>query len=101
MPTAQLLAAIAGVGWLNQMRWRRALPTPIAQFHIRDRRTATLICRLIPGRCPFERSLQWRNYRWQIPALCQLNPFYEQCLQLRCKALLYLAQTAVPPSMPE
>ncbi len=68
----------------------QAIRQRLNQLEVSNLQTAELICRIIPGRCPFERTLQFGRYYLQIPALCKLNPFYEQCLLLRCKALIYL-----------
>jgi len=80
-------------------------PTPNIQFtpllpvrrwidgiEIRDSKTARLICRLIPASCPFERTIKLFNRTLlHIPPLCKLNPFYEQFVNLRFRALCYLA----------
>jgi hypothetical protein len=55
-------------------------------------KTARLICRLIPARCPFERRItMFGRTILYIPPLCKLNPFYEECVGLRFRALCYLA----------
>ena len=53
---------------------------------------ARLLCRIIPSHCPFERKIQLFNRTIiAIPALCKLNPFYNQLVALRFKSLVYLA----------
>jgi hypothetical protein len=53
---------------------------------------AHLLCKLIPARCPFEREVKlFDRTILHIPPLCKLNPFYDQLVELRFKALLYLA----------
>jgi len=53
---------------------------------------AHLLCRIIPSHCPFERKIQLFNRTIiAIPALCKLNPFYNQLVALRFKSLVYLA----------
>jgi hypothetical protein len=53
---------------------------------------AHLVCKLIPARCPFEREIKlFDRTIVHIPPLCKLNPFYDQLVELRFKALLYLA----------
>ena len=52
---------------------------------------AHLICRVIPTQCPFERDISLFGYTFHIPPLCKLNPFYEELIGLRFRALCYLA----------
>ncbi|MGI0484799.1 Mo-dependent nitrogenase C-terminal domain-containing protein [Pantanalinema rosaneae CENA516] len=65
--------------WLNQME-------------IHDRAVAHAICRFIPMQCPFEREIRvFGHTLLYIPPLCKLNPFYEEVVSLRFRALCYLA----------
>jgi hypothetical protein len=69
---------------------------PIRQWlesiKIEDYQLARLLCTIIPASCPFEREIKLRNRTIvYIPPLCKLNPFYEQLVELRFKALTYLA----------
>jgi hypothetical protein len=62
------------------------------QIHFTDPRTARLICRFIPANCPFERDVVFRGHKIaHIPALCKLNPLYDQLVELRFQALVFLA----------
>lgn len=62
------------------------------QINLNDPQTARLICRLIPNNCPFERDVFLLGRKiGHIPALCKLNPLYEQFIELRFKALTFLA----------
>lgn len=74
---------------------RPDLWAPLRQWlngiQIRDRRTARLLCRLIPCTCPFERSFTLGNRTYHIPALCKLNPLYNEVVFLRLRALSYLS----------
>jgi Mo-dependent nitrogenase C-terminus len=54
-------------------------------------KTARLICNLIPANCPFERDVVVFGRKFHIPAMCKLNPAYEQLVELRFKALCFLA----------
>ena len=65
--------------WLDKMK-------------INDSRVAHFICRMIPPQCPLERDINLfgRNLV-HIPALCKLNPLYEEVVSLRFRALSYLA----------
>jgi len=65
----------------------------IDAVEVRDPRLARFLCRRIPARCPFERDIILFGYRvMHIPALCKLNPFYEQLVRLRLRALSFLAE---------
>lgn len=55
---------------------------------------ARWICRLIPASCPFERDIRLGSRTVHIPALCRINPLYEQLIALRLRAADYLAQSA-------
>jgi Mo-dependent nitrogenase C-terminus len=64
----------------------------INQINLNDPQTARLICRLIPTTCPFERDVFLLGRKvGHIPALCKLNPLYEQFVELRFRALTFLA----------
>lgn len=59
---------------------------------VEDAKTAHLIAKSIPAQCPFERDITLFGHRVaHIPPLCKLNPFYEQFVGLRFRALCYLA----------
>lgn len=59
---------------------------------IPNAKIARLICRLIPNRCPFERDvILFKKKLFRIPPLCQINPFYREFVDLRLRALIYLA----------
>lgn len=59
-------------------------------FEIRTPECAHLICRIIPCQCAFERDITFFGQTYHIPALCKLNPLYEQLIHLRFRALCYL-----------
>lgn len=62
------------------------------QVDVQDMRLARFLCRLIPAQCPFERDVNLFGHKVaHIPALCKLNPVYEQLVGLRFRALSYLA----------
>ena len=65
--------------WLDQIE----IPNPeIAQF----------LSSVIPAQCPFERDIILLGHKvGHIPPLCKLNPFYEQLVGLRFRALCFLA----------
>ncbi|QLE57912.1 Mo-dependent nitrogenase C-terminal domain-containing protein [Nostoc sp. TCL26-01] len=71
---------------------------PIRQWleslKIEDYRFALWVCTIIPASCPFEREIKFGDRTIvYIPPLCKLNPFYEQLVEIRFKALTYLADT--------
>jgi Mo-dependent nitrogenase C-terminus len=51
------------------------------------------LCKLIPAQCPFARDIRvWGDrIQFNIPPLCKLNPFYDELMSLRFRALSYLA----------
>jgi hypothetical protein len=75
--------------WKN---WLTPLRQHLDRLEIRNEAVAHLLCRLIPTQCPFERDLYWFGRKVaHIPPLCKLNPFYEEVVGLRFRALCYLA----------
>jgi Mo-dependent nitrogenase C-terminus len=74
-------------------RFTQKLFNPVfGQIQLNDPQTARLICRLIPANCPFERDVLFRGQKiGHIPALCKLNPLYDQLVELRFRALVFLA----------
>lgn len=66
----------------------------IEEIEVRNPNLARLLCRLIPTRCPFEQTIQLCGYTLlRIPPLCKLNPFYDQLMTLRFRALTFLADS--------
>lgn len=64
----------------------------LENFQITEAKKARLICQLIPSQCPFEREIYLFSRKVAyIPPLCKLNPFYEEFVTLRFRALCYLA----------
>lgn len=68
---------------------------PIRQWldsiEVKDAKFAHLVCKLVPAQCPFERDVKiFGRTLFHIPPMCKLNPFYEQVVGLRFKALCYL-----------
>ncbi|MEM7797522.1 MAG: Mo-dependent nitrogenase C-terminal domain-containing protein [Cyanobacteria bacterium P01_D01_bin.71] len=62
------------------------------QLDVKDPRLARFICKMVPSQCPFERDVTlFKKKIIHIPAMCKLNPLYEQLVGLRFRALSYLA----------
>ncbi|GAP94076.1 Mo-dependent nitrogenase C-terminal domain-containing protein [Leptolyngbya sp. NIES-2104] len=60
-------------------------------IEVTDRKSAHLICKLIPAQCPFEREIKmFGRTIVHIPPMCKLNPLYDQFVGLRFRALCYL-----------
>ncbi|HAC62735.1 MAG TPA: nitrogenase [Cyanothece sp. UBA12306] len=60
---------------------------------IRNEALAHRLCRLIPSQCPFARDINlFGRVILSIPPLCKLNPLYEELMNLRFRALCYLAE---------
>ncbi len=68
------------------------LQVRIDRLEIKNALLAHLICTLVPASCPIERDIKFFGHQIvHIPALCQLNPFYDQLMHLRFRSLSYLA----------
>lgn len=62
------------------------------ELEIHEPKVARFLCKMIPSQCPFERDVTLFGQKIvHIPALCKLNPLYEQLVGLRFRALSYLA----------
>lgn len=62
------------------------------RMEMHDPRVARFLCKMIPPQCPFERDITLFGQKVvHIPPLCKLNPLYEQLVELRFRALSYLA----------
>jgi hypothetical protein len=71
----------------------RPLRQRLEQIDITCPHLAHRLCHLIPAQCPFARTLRWGDrILISIPPLCKLNPFYEELMMLRFRALCYLAE---------
>ncbi|MBN3947524.1 MAG: Mo-dependent nitrogenase C-terminal domain-containing protein [Nostoc sp.] len=60
-------------------------------IQVKNNRIAHLICQIIPCCCPFEQQFKLFGRSIDIPALCKLNPLYDEFVGLRFRALSYLA----------
>lgn len=70
----------------------RPLRQWIDQIQTDNPQLARRICHLVPAQCPFARVIQFRQQvLLRIPPLCKLNPLYEELMNLRFRALCYLA----------
>lgn len=74
---------------------RAGILTPIRHWfdriNVQFPRRAHLICKLIPCSCPFEQKFTVFGYGFHTPPLCELNPFYNEFVALRFRALSYLS----------
>jgi hypothetical protein len=74
------------------VRFLHPIAEKLDSIEIQSAKTAHFFCRLIPSQCPFERDIRcFGRVLLHIPPMCKLNPFYEQLVGLRFKALCYLA----------
>lgn len=70
----------------------QALRQWLDQIEIPNPEFARFIANMIPAQCPFERDvIVFGRKVGHIPPLCKLNPFYEQLVGLRFRALCFLA----------
>jgi tellurite resistance protein len=59
---------------------------------VKDSKIARFLCKIIPAQCPFERDvLLFGRKVLHIPAMCQINPLYDQLVGLRFRSLTFLA----------
>lgn len=66
----------------------------LESIEVHNSKFAHLLCKAIPAQCPFERDIIVFGHKLlHIPPMCKLNPFYEEVVGLRFKALCYLADT--------
>lgn len=71
----------------------RSLRESIDKIEIHDPEIARFLSNVIPAQCPFERDIiLFGRKLGHIPPLCKLNPFYEQLVSLRFRALCFLAE---------
>jgi Mo-dependent nitrogenase C-terminus len=71
---------------------QRVFGPVVSRIEISTPKTARLICELIPSNCPFEKDVFLLGRKlFHIPALCKLNPLYEEFIELRFRALVFLA----------
>ncbi|WP_413163918.1 Mo-dependent nitrogenase C-terminal domain-containing protein [Capilliphycus salinus ALCB114379] len=60
-------------------------------LEIQDQKLALFLYKAIPAQCPFEREFKVAGRTvLRIPPLCKLNPFYDQVVGLRFRAMCYL-----------
>ncbi|MGD1909156.1 MAG: Mo-dependent nitrogenase C-terminal domain-containing protein [Leptolyngbyaceae cyanobacterium] len=77
---------------LQPMRLLQPLRAWLSTRSVEDPKRARRLAQLIPAQCPFARDITlFGHLIAQIPPLCQINPFYEELMALRFRALCYLA----------
>ena len=61
-------------------------------IEVNNPKLAHWVCQLIPAQCPLHRQIKLFGHTLiSIPPLCKLNPFYEEIMTLRFRAISYLA----------
>jgi hypothetical protein len=76
----------------SQRDFLQPLRRRIENIQINNPQLAHRLCKLIPAQCPFERDIKlFGKTLFHIPPLCKLNPFFEEVVSLRFRALCYLA----------
>lgn len=76
---------------LKQLIQKLAEPA-FNRIDIHNPETARFVCKLIPTQCPFERDVKMFGHTlFHIPPMCKLNPVYDQLIELRFRALSFLA----------
>lgn len=65
----------------------------LESWEIKEKEVAQKIVALIPSQCPFAKDIYWCDRKvFTIPPLCKINPFYEDLMMLRFKALCFLSE---------
>ncbi len=64
----------------------------VDSIQVKNDKFAHFLCKLIPCTCPFERDISLVGHTFHVPALCKLNPLYNEVVSLRLRALTYLEQ---------
>ncbi len=62
-------------------------------IEVKNEKLARFLCRFIPSSCPFERDITLFGRTFHIPALCGINPLYQEVLGLRRRAADYLEES--------
>jgi hypothetical protein len=62
----------------------------VDNIEVSNEKFAHFLCNLIPCTCPFERDVTILGRTFHIPALCKINPLYNEVVSLRVRALSYL-----------
>lgn len=64
----------------------------VLALQIKTPKRAHKVAQLIPAQCPFERDIfVFGHLVAHLPPLCKLNPLYDELVELRFRALCYLA----------
>jgi len=75
-----------------QFRLLKPIREWLDELEVSDRKMAQTVASVIPAQCPFERTVKlFGRTVLYIPPLCKLNPFYDELVGLRFRALCYLA----------
>jgi hypothetical protein len=78
---------------INQLDLLQPVRQKLDAIEIHNLKLAQFLCQLIPASCPFERDIKLFGYQIaHIPPLCKLNPLYNELVELRFRALCYVAQ---------
>lgn len=89
------LSASANSSFLNvsfKKSVQKLFGPALSRIEISTPETARFICGLISNNCPFERDVSVFGHKlFHIPALCKLNPLYDSFVELRFRALVFLA----------
>lgn len=96
--SVSLVSVLAGKKSLNRAKFQlttiflQPLRQRLDSFEIQNPQIAKFIAKSIPAQCPFERDIILFGRKvGHIPPMCKLNPFYDQLVGLRFRALCYLA----------
>lgn len=84
--------ALRSVGQTLHLDLLRPMRQWVSHLRVESPRRARKVAALIPAQCPFERDIVLFGHSVaHIPPLCKLNPLYNELIELRFRALCYLA----------
>jgi Mo-dependent nitrogenase C-terminus len=98
MSNLQMVSPLRSRASEKSKPWLDALDSMLQPFRewldaieVNDADAARLLYKLIPGQCPFERDVMLFGRKLlHIPPLCKLNPFYDQLVGIRFRAMCFL-----------
>ena len=65
----------------------------VDSIEVNNKKFAHFLCNIIPCTCHFERDITIFGKTFHFPAICKLNPLYNEVVGLRFRALTYLEES--------
>jgi len=91
IPESESVVSVPTISQPQRQDILRPLRQWLDHIEVKSPELAHRLCKLIPSQCPFERTVSLFGRKlFHIPPLCKLNPFYDEFVGLRFRALCYL-----------